>query len=187
MLTNSISRSMIVQSMDKNKGGVVVLTNLSDERLQAGPGPAIGVPELTPIPLSKSLEELWGEKCPNQGLEMTDRKGRNVRIISNSRSGTEYNFVGLVGGTQTPVDEVHCFNKDGKCEDGAEYDLYSYPEERFGWIAIWRGSVTPYLSDSCTEALDLLRSNFNITQALDPKEVFLVQVSAWVDSNEIVI
>lgn len=187
MPTDTFHRNMVVQSMDKKPNqAYVLLTNLTDEQLQAGPQPAMCTPECTPIPLTKSLEELWSEKANGYGrsreLEMTDCEGRDIRIISDARFGTEYKFVGLVGGGGTShADEVHCYNNEGKCEDGDEYNLYSYPEERNGWLAIWRGNVTPVLSGSPKEAAQYLKTHLGITTELDPQEVFVLNIQAWVN------
>lgn len=188
MPSNIISRSMIVQSMDKGHNqACVLLTNLTDEQLQAGPQPAMCTPECTPIPLTKSLEELWSEWSsgygPSRGgLEMTDCQGNDVRIISDARYGTEYKFVGLVGGGGTHhADEIHCYNNEGKCEDGDELNLYSYPEERHGYIAIYRGMVSSHICTNIHDAIQDLKTVNGMTTDLDPKEVFILEVGAWVN------
>ena len=180
---NEISRHMIIQSMavDKSHRAHVLLTNKTDEELQAGSDP-----ECETVPLTKNLDELWRERGNyNARMDLACRDAE-VTILTDQRNDLGgYKYVGLIhsrGG-----DEVECWNRDGEPESGdPTHKLGSYPEERYGWIAIYKGSVTNKLCESESAAIQELKLQMGLGRdvELDPEDVFVLNICSWVNNDE---
>lgn len=183
---NEISRHMIVQSkaVDKSHRAYVLLTNKTDEELQAGPMPPEAVPECETLPLTKNLDELWRERGNyNARMDLVCRDAE-VTILTDQRNDRNgYRYVGLIHGHTS--DEVECWDRDGEPESGdPTHKLGSYPEERYGCIAIYKGSVTNHISPSESEAIQDLKRQLGLTTDLDPKDVFVLNIGCWVNNDE---
>lgn len=183
---NEISRHMIVQSkaVDTFHRACILLTNKTDEELKAGPMPPESVPECTTLPLAKNLDELWRE-CGNYNGRMNLAcRDSEVTILTDQRNDRNgYKYVGLIHSLGD--DEVECWNRDGEPESGnPDNKLGSYPEERYGWIAIYKGSVTDHISPSESEAIQDLKRQLGLTTDLDPKDVFVINICSWVNNDE---
>lgn len=187
MPTNSISRisrNMIVQSkaVDVYHRAFILLTNKTDEELMAGTMPPESV-----LPLPKSLDELWGDHGNfNDRVDLACRDAEVTILTSQRNSRSGFNYVGLIH-SQNNDDGVECWNRDGEPESGnPDHKLGSYPEERFGWIAIYKGCVTNKLCETESAAIHELKLQMGLNRdtELDPKDVFLVQIECWVTNDE---
>lgn len=188
MSTNNIPRHMIVQSkaVDTSHRAYILLTNKTNEELSAGPMPPESVPECTTLPLVKNLDELWRERGNyNARMDLACRDAE-VTILTDQRNDRNgYKYVGLIHSHGD--DEVECWNRDGEPESGdPDHKLGSYPIERFGHIAIYKGCVTNKLCESESAAIQELKLQMGLDRdaELDPKDVFLVQIGCWVTDDE---
>lgn len=188
MTTNNIPRHMIVQSkaVDNSHRACILLTNKTIEELSAGPMPPELVPECTTLPLVKNLDELWRERGNyNAHMDLACRDAE-VTILSGQRKDCDgYKYVGLVH-SHDGDDKVECWNRDGEPESGdPDHKLGSYPEERFGHIAIYKGCVTNKVCESESAAIQELKLQMGLNRdaELDPKDVFLVQIRCWVTDD----
>lgn len=181
----NISRHMIVQSkaVDNSHKAYILLTNKTNEELSAGPMPPESIPECTTLPLAKDLDELWRER----GNRDFACRGAEVTILTNQRNDRGgYRYVGLIH-SRGDGDEVECWNRDGEPESGnPDHKLGTFPAERYGWIAIYKGCVTNKLCETESAAIQNLKLQMGLDRdaELDPKDVFLVQIGCWVTDDE---
>lgn len=192
-MSTNISRQMIVSPKSRNKSAHILLTSMTDEQLSNGPSPSpLGSPECVVLPLNRQLSEVYANVRSNGPVsgEFVTVDGNEVIMLTDKRSGTEYKYVGLVccsGGFGT--DAVECWNEYGNPESGIEsHQLGDYPEERYGFIAIYRGCVSKNICSTEADAIRQLSNQLGRDVAdMDSNEIFCIGVSSWVDRDGKVI
>lgn len=192
-MPTNISRQMIVSPKSSNKSAHIFLTSMTDEQLSNGPSPnPFSSPECTVLPLNRQLSEIYAQNRSNGPVagDFVTMDGDEVVMLTDKRSGTTYKYVGLVCcPSGLGADVVECWNEYGNPESGIEaHQLGDYPEERYGFIAIYRGCVSKRICPSEADAIRQLADQLGKDVAdLDPDEIFCIQISAWVDRDEKVI
>lgn len=193
-MSEKISRNMIVSPKSFGKGSVILLTALSEEEIlsksETGIGSPLNAPELTVLPLTRKVSEIYTSLHGGAPGEFVTVDGRPATILTDNRRGTSYKYVGLIdSGTGFGTDIVECWDDDGHPEsEDPNNQLGDYPYERYGFIAIYRGCVSDHVYPDKEEAVRALANRLGRdVSSLSPDEIFCIQVSAWVDQDEKVI
>lgn len=188
-----ISRNMIVSPKSSNKSAHILLTAMSEEELlDKSKSPKGNDPECAVLPLKRQLSEIYANYCSNGPYagEFVTMEGCEVIMLTDKRFGSSYKYVGLIcyrDGIRG--DEVECWDEFGNPESGIEsHQLGDYPEERYGYIAIYRGRVSNRVCPTMEEAIRELANQTGCDVSdMSPDEIFCIEVSAWVNQDEKVI
>ena len=191
-MTEKIPRNMIVSPKSFNKGAVVLLTALSEEEIlsKSEIGSPLGAPEMAVLPLTRKVSEIYDNLHGDTPGEFVTVDHRPVTILTDKRCGTNYKYVGLISSeTGFGTDIVECWNDDGNPEsEDPNNQLGDDPEERYGFIAIYRGCVSKRINPTKEDAIrELANQTGRDVSDMSPDEIFCIQISAWVDQNEKVI